>query len=122
MHKTIYYVRVYFINFSDIAINVRVYYTVFNGTEKHPAGRPDPIKREVNTMTLKEFRKVNSERKTMYILEFFQCDVEVVRVNGRDDAENLKKIELYDGAKVADISIIDGVLTVTCVITMEDDD
>lgn len=73
-------------------------------------------------MTLKEFRKVNGERKTMYVIEFFPCDVEIIRVNGRDDAENLEKVKLYDGAKVADISIVDGVLTVTCVIKMEDDD
>lgn len=72
-------------------------------------------------MTLKEFRKVNSERKTIYIIEFFPCDIEVIRVNGKDDAENLKKIELYDTAKVADISIIDGVLTVTVVIEMTED-
>lgn len=72
-------------------------------------------------MTLKEFRKVNSERKTMYIIEFFPCDVEIIRVNGKDDVANLEKVKLYDNAKVADISIVDNVLTVTVVIEMTED-
>lgn len=74
-------------------------------------------------MKIKDFRKVNSEIKTLYVFEFFECDREeiLVKTTADDAAEKMEIVKRFDDFDISEIAIWDGVLTVTVVIEMTED-